>query len=174
MDPINVYREVVPRGLRFQHRLFSLFQDRIDVASKWGSAVTQLSIPLTELRTTAPLRSKLRMRIYKRTSLASVLLLLAVFGLLLIRSSMVQWVTPGSPEDRVLLGVVWALAILLSLVILVTVKYRNPVEVAKFLNIDGKVALDMLQLGPDAKRFDEFVRQVLKQIRAAQRSNASE
>ena len=166
-SPLAVYHERVIRGFALQRREFQLFADRIEIHLRWRAAATDISLPLADFRPVAPTPGRTRLTIYKRATIATLAFFLAVILLLLVDTNL-----PAAylHLHRPLMGVVTTAAILMAISLLLVNRYRKPVEVAKFLNTEGKVALDILKSGPDIARFDTFTKQVTRQISTAARA----
>ncbi len=163
--PLATYHERVLRGTAFQRRDFLLFPDRLDIHLRWRTSATDLSLPLADFRPVPPVPGRTRLTIYKRATLASLLGLLAIVLLLLLDSNL-----PAAPHahfHRPLMVAVTAVAILLALALLVANRFRKPVELLKFLNTEGQVALDILKSGPETQNFQKFTTRLQTQIRHA-------
>jgi hypothetical protein len=154
MEAIATYTERHPQVAR----TFKLFPDRVEIHAQWLVKSYDSTVPLASLKP-AHREITVRNRHYKTAKM--------VFGLGLVLIAMAVYNhRPGQPLGSPLMfgGVV-----IMSAAIALMVRTYGKVVFARFNNQEDKPGLDIARIGPDKQRFDEFVAQVQKQIRAARR-----
>jgi hypothetical protein len=154
MDPIATYTERHPQVTR----TFKLYPDRVEIHAQWLVKSYDSTVPLSSLKS-AHREITVRNRHYKTAKM--------IFGLGLVLIAMAVYRhQPGQALGSTLM---FAGVVTMSAAIAIMIRTYGKVIFARFNNDQDKPGLDIARIGPDKERFEEFVAQVQKQIRAARR-----
>lgn len=148
-NPISTYSDRLPQV----RRGFTLYPDRVEVIATWTLGKTHSNVVKLADLEAQPKTITIRNRWCKRS--ITVAMLAAATAVVISRPGYADWVRPMG-------NLVWGIAG--AAAVLAVMTFRKS-RFARFPRRDGKPGLDIGSAGPEARRFDEFVNTVQKQIK---------
>ena len=150
-QPLDTYTERLPQV----KRVLRLYRDRVEIEAAWTIGkdyriVVQLGGLLPQVT-----RFYVRNRWFKRSIMIGSLAVAA--AVVFTRGGYPAWLMQNAP-----LG--YAIAAGCAVVALMTGRRR---QFARFATKGGQPGLDICRAGPDAARFDDFVEQIQRRIKAS-------
>ena len=150
-QPLDTYTERLPQV----KRVLRLYRDRVEIEAAWTIGkdyriVVQLGGLLPQVT-----RFYVRNRWFKRSIMIGSLAVAA--AVVFTRGGYPAWLMRNA-----LLG--YGIAAACAVIAVMTATRR---QFARFLKKDGQPGLDICRAGPDAARFDDFVEQIQRRIKAS-------
>ena len=150
-QPLTTYTERLPQV----KREIRLYRDRVEIDAAWTLGKNhKATVQLAQLQPQVK-KFYVRNRWFKRSVMIGSLAVAA--AVVFTRGDYPEWMQRNAPLGYVVGAACGMLA-------LMTFSKRQFARFSK--KQDGRPALDICRAGPDAARFDEFIEQVQKRIRA--------
>lgn len=149
-DPLSTYTERLPQV----RRVLRLYRDRVEIEASWTLGKNYSTVVKLDRLAPQVKRFYVRNRWFKRSIMLGSLAVAA--AVVFSRGDYPAWLMRNA-----LIG--YPIAAICAAIALMTGIRR---QFARFSTKAGPPGLDICRAGPDAARFDEFIEQIQRRIRA--------